>query len=116
MQAMKQRHTYGATDNIIAEVRCQAGGRNYMMGDEFTSVQAPVLHVLLHGTSPFKKVTIVKDDEEIHIITPNTEKVEFDWTDPKPTTGKTSYYYVRGEQTNEELVWASPLWIKFQPN
>jgi hypothetical protein len=26
--------------------------------------------------------------------------------------GKTSYYYVRGEQANGELVWASPMWIK----
>ena len=45
---------------------------------------------------------------------------EFTWTDPKPVAGQTSYYYVRGEQakqgtdTHGELVWASPMWIKYQ--
>jgi hypothetical protein len=28
--------------------------------------------------------------------------------------GKTSYNYVRGEQDNGELVWASPMWIKLE--
>ena len=29
--------------------------------------------------------------------------------------GKTAYYYVRGEQEDGELVWASPMWITYQP-
>ena len=48
--------------------------------------------------------------------------MHFKWTDPKPTPGKTSYYYVRGEQapdvegaTAGELVWASPMWIAYKP-
>jgi hypothetical protein len=47
--------------------------------------------------------------------------VTLTWTDPKPTAGQTSYYYVRGEQvkdidtaTTGELVWASPMWIKYE--
>ena len=63
----------------------------------------------------FSKVVIVKDDVEIHTETPNSDKVDFAWTDPSPTPGKTSYYYVRGEQQNGELVWVSPQWIKYQP-
>ena len=35
--AMKKRHTYAATDNIIADYRCKTGGKEYMMGDAFTS-------------------------------------------------------------------------------
>ena len=27
--------------------------------------------------------------------------------------GKTSYYYVRGEQEDGEIVWASPMWITY---
>ena len=53
---------------------------------------------------------------------PNEQEVHFQWTDPNPTLGKTSYYYVRGEQqpdldgaTAGELVWASPMWISVQP-
>lgn len=121
LKAMKQRHTYAATDNILAEFTCQTGGKTWMMGDEFTAAEAPRLTVKLKGTAPFAKVTLVKDDVEFVLGEPNKAEVEFTWTDPKPVAGQTSYYYVRGEQakqgteTNGELVWASPMWIKYQP-
>ncbi len=114
-KAMKARHVYGATDNIIADVRCKAGGKEHMLGDEFSTTEAPTLKVHLHGTGPFAKVVIVKDDEYVHSIEPKKAQVDFTWTDPKPSAGKTSYYYVRGEQADGELVWASPMWITYQP-
>jgi hypothetical protein len=115
LRAMRARHTYGATDNIVADYRCSAGGRDYMLGDEFTTAQPPTLRLKLGGTAPFAKVTLVKDDVEVHAITPNKSDVELTWTDPSPTPGKTSYYYFRGEQTNGELVWVSPMWITYAP-
>ena len=115
LRAMRARHTYGATDNIVADFRCTAGGKDYMLGDAFTTAQPPTLRLKLAGTAPFAKVTLVKDDEEIHVITPNQAEVELTWTDPKPTAGKTSYYYFRGEQANGELVWVSPMWITYAP-
>ena len=121
LKAMRQRHTYAATDNIIAEYTCTTGGRTYMMGDEFTSATPPTVRVKFVGTEPFKKVTLVKDDVEIVLGEPNKAEVEYTWTDPKPEPGKTSYYYVRGEQSPGkgesmgELVWASPMWIKYEP-
>ena len=115
VRAMRARHTYAATDNIVADYRCTAGGKDYMLGDAFTTSQAPTLRLRLRGTSPFSKVTLVKDDVEIHTLTPNKAEVELTWTDPSPTPGKTSYYYFRGEQTNDELVWVSPMWITYQP-
>jgi hypothetical protein len=30
--------------------------------------------------------------------------------------GKNSYYYVRGEQDNGEIVWISPFWITYTGN
>jgi len=41
--------------------------------------------------------------------------VELTWTDPQPTAGKTSYYYVRGEQADGEIVWVSPMWVTYEP-
>ncbi|MEQ1859966.1 MAG: DUF3604 domain-containing protein [Chthoniobacteraceae bacterium] len=108
--AMQQRHVYGATDNIIADFRCGA----HMMGDEFTTSEAPKFRIHLEGTAPFAKVVFVKDDVEIFTATPNKAKCDVEWTDPQPTAGQTSYYYVRGEQADGELVWASPMWIKFE--
>jgi hypothetical protein len=115
LKAMRLRHTYAATDNIIAEYTCKTGGHTYMMGDEFTTSEAPKVHVKFGGTGAFKKVVLVKDDVEIVLGEPNKADVEFTWTDPKPEAGKTSYYYVRGEQADGELVWASPMWIKYEP-
>ena len=115
LAAMKKRHTYAATDNIVADYRCTADGKQYMMGDAFTSKEPPTVKIKFIGTGPLAKVTLVKDDVETVLGTPNQVECEFSWTDPKPTAGKESYYYVRGEQADGELVWASPMWITYQP-
>ena len=110
-KAMQQRHVYAATSNIIADYRCG----EHMMGDEFTVSEAPKLRIHLEGTGPFKRVVFVKDDVEIFVAEPNLAKCDLEWADPQPAAGQTSYYYVRGEQADGELVWASPMWIKFDP-
>ena len=58
---------------------------------------------------------IVKDNAYAHTAEPNKQTVELTWTDMAATPGKTSYYYVRGEQADGELVWVSPMWITYQP-
>jgi hypothetical protein len=109
LDAFKKRHIYAATDNILADVRSGA----YMMGDAFSSATPPLLRVKLEGTGPFSKVTIVKDGAYVYSSEPKSAKVEFTWRDETPRSGKTSYYYVRGEQANGEVVWASPMWITY---
>jgi len=134
VEAMRKRHVYGATDNIIAETRCG----EHFMGDEFEVASPPTIKVRLIGTAPFARVVIVKDDVYVHSIEPKTRTVEFQWTDGDAKPGKTSYYYVRGEQAGEqatrkrrsdskggreveiasndgELVWVSPMWITYKP-
>ncbi|HSU57578.1 MAG TPA: hypothetical protein VLT36_26285, partial [Candidatus Dormibacteraeota bacterium] len=110
LKAMRLRHTYGATDNIIADWRCG----DHMQGDEFKISQPPSFKLHLQGTAAFKKVTIVKDDAEVKVVEPNQAMVDLTWTDPKPASGKTSYYYARGEQADGELVWASPMWVSYE--
>jgi len=133
IEAMKLRRIYGATDNIIADVRCG----DHFMGEEFTASQPPTLRVKLIGTAPFARIVIVKDNEYVYAIEPNRKTVEFTWTDRDPKPGKTSYYYVRGIQVgqdftrtlrslatkerteltlnNGEVVWVSPMWITYKP-
>jgi hypothetical protein len=121
LDAVRKRRVYGATDNIIADVRCKAGDKEHFMGEEFSSSEAPKIDIHLIGPQKFTRVVIIKDDVEVHSITPNEQDVKLSWTDPSPSAGKTSYYYVRGEQapdmegvTSGELVWASPMWIKYE--
>ena len=115
IKAIKERHTYGATDNIIADFRCTADGVLHIMGEEFSSTKPPTFDVKLTGTAPFAKVTLVKDDVEIPMSVTSNTQFSANWTDTTPTPGKTSYYYIRGEQTDGELVWVSPMWVKYAP-
>lgn len=121
LEAIHKRRVYGATADIIADVRCKTGDQEHLMGEEFSTNEPPTLKVNLIGTQKFARVVIIKDDVVVHEIAPNTQQVTFDWKDPNPTPGKTSYYYVRGEQVPDvegassgELVWASPMWIKYE--
>jgi len=107
MEAFHKRRVYGATDNILADVRCGS----HMMGEEFAVSAAPSISVKLVGTAPFAKVHIIKDNDDVYSIEPKTKDVTFTWEDKTAEKGKTSYYYVRGEQEDGQLVWASPMWI-----
>jgi hypothetical protein len=109
LDAFKKRHVYAATDNILADVRSGP----HMMGDAFSSPTRPLLQVKLEGTDGFAKVVIVKDGAYVYASEPRSAKVDFTWRDETAQTGRTSYYYVRGEQTNGEVVWASPMWITY---
>ncbi len=109
LDGLKKRHVYAATDNILAEVR----SGNHMMGDAFSSTSRPSLEVKLTGTSNFAKVYVVKDNNYVYSINPNSSNVSFSWVDNTAAAGKTSYYYVRGQQDNGEIVWVSPMWITY---
>jgi hypothetical protein len=119
LAGLQARHVYGATDNILADVRCGA----HMMGDQFPTGGAPVIDVKLVGTANFANVFIIKDGTVAYSLQPNTSTVSFSWQDPSLASGHTSIYYVRGEQTPitlngaqtaGEVVWTSPMWITRQ--
>ena len=80
-----------------------------------TTKEPPTVRVKLVGSAPFAKVTLVKDDVEIPLDPPQGAEYDASWTDKQAQPGKTSYYYVRGEQEDGELVWASPMWITYEP-
>jgi hypothetical protein len=109
IDGLRKRHVYGATDNILAEF----GSGGHTMGDVFTTATRPVFQVKLTGTSPFAKVYIVKNNEYVYSSEPKTANVSFSWTDNTVEAGKRSYYYVRGEQSDGEIVWVSPMWITY---
>jgi hypothetical protein len=107
MDAFRKRRIYGATDNILADVR----SGSHFMGEEFTTSEPPSISVKLWGTANFAKVHIVKDGEYVYSREPGAKTVDFVWKDTAAVKGQTSYYYVRGEQADGELVWVSPMWI-----
>jgi hypothetical protein len=110
MDAFRKRRVYGATENILADVRCG----EHFMGEEFSTAEPPAISVKLTGTANFAKVHIVKDNQYVYSTEPNTKTVDFVWKDAAAQKGKTSFYYVRGEQADGELVWVSPMWITYR--
>ncbi|MCS6859374.1 MAG: hypothetical protein NZT92_03520 [Abditibacteriales bacterium] len=116
LDAFKKRHSYGANDNIILDVRCG----NYMMGDEFTSKSLPKLDILIQGTAPVARVDIVRQidqatPEYVYAVEPRRRDVKLSWTDNAAQAGAVNMYYVRLMQEDGKMAWASPLWIRYEP-
>ncbi len=107
---MRKRHSYGATHNIVLDVR----SGKHLMGDEFKTTGAPALQIVVHGTAPLAKVDILKDGEVVETKKPGKKDFQGNWTDPKSAAG-VHYYYVRVQQSDGELAWASPMWITVGP-
>lgn len=112
--AMKRRHAYAATDNILLDVRASGTDGEHIMGDVLMTSGPPKLTVRVVGASPLQEVVLIKDDRVIHSVQPQGNEAGFTFTDLESTPGKESYYYVRAVQTNRRLAWASPMWITRQ--
>ena len=109
LDGLRKRHVYAATDDILADV----SSGSHLMGDVFSTAEAPELRVKLSGTAAFARVHIIKDNQYVYTTEPGAREVQFRWRDNAAQPGKTSYYYVRGEQQDGELVWVSPFWITY---
>jgi hypothetical protein len=109
LDALLKRRLYGSTDNIVADFHSDT----HFMGEAFTTSTAPVFTVNLVGTAPFQSVVIVKDNN-VAYATSGDKTLSFTWQDQSTVSGKTSYYYVRGVQTDGQVVWVSPMWVTKQ--
>jgi hypothetical protein len=109
LNAIRKRHTYGAMDNIVLDVRM---GERFM-GDEFTLTAAQPIRVHARGTRAVARVDIVKDNKVIYSTQPNQQVVDFEFTDKGPVTGR-HFYYVRVTQDDQMLAWSSPFFINYR--
>ncbi|HJZ94915.1 MAG TPA: hypothetical protein VKE70_00275 [Candidatus Solibacter sp.] len=106
LDAIRKRHTYGAMDNIVMEVRM---GRHFM-GDEFSLKRAEPIKVRIIGTDNLAEIVIVKDGKAIYSAQPNKREAQFQYIDNGEVTGR-HYYYVRVQQANRLLAWSSPFFV-----
>lgn len=108
LDGIRKRHTYGAMDNIILDVRMG----QYFMGDEFSLTQALPIQVKAHAPRNVVKVDIIKDSKVVYSTTPNKRDVQFEFTDKGDVNGR-HYYYVRVQQDDQMLAWSSPFFINY---
>jgi hypothetical protein len=113
-EAIKKRHAYAATDNIIMDFQAEApdGGR-YIMGDiiKSDSDQAPTLNIKAVGTDRIKQLVIIKNQQIIYERRPNADSITLRYRDTDFKRGS-NYYYVRVLQNNGMVAWSSPIWVE----
>ena len=112
--ALKKRHAYGATDNIILDFQAEtAEGERYIMGDiiDSDSGEAPTLVIKAVGTDRIKQLIIVKNQQIIYERRPNADSTTIRFQDKDFEPGS-NYYYVRVLQNNGMVAWSSPIWVE----
>jgi hypothetical protein len=110
VDAMRKRHSYAATDNIILDYRMELAGREYMQGD-IVPERGPVkLRVRVIGTRPVRQIEIIRNKSFIHTRYPMERDVAFEFMDSDPAPGE-SYYYIRVTQVDDQMAWSSPIWV-----
>ncbi|HEX3655041.1 MAG TPA: hypothetical protein VHV55_04510 [Pirellulales bacterium] len=111
IDAFKARHCYAATDNILLVVR----SGEHLMGDRFETAEKPTLSIEAHGTAPIARLHIVKNNKYVYSVDLDQPEVRRSWTDMDIQAGDAAYYYVRIEQADGNLAWASPCWVSYRP-
>jgi hypothetical protein len=109
LDAFRRRHCYGATDNIVLDVR----SGDHIMGDEFRADGPVRIKVHAIGTRPIAKVDVIKDFKYVFSTEPDGSEVRFEWTDEEQRPPGLSWYYVRVQQEDGQVAWGSPIWVHF---
>ena len=107
--AIRQRRTYGATDNILLEFWLG----DHFMGEDFTAGARSPVQVKYRGTGTVASVQLIRDGNYIHQFSPNKQEGDLEFEDLNPGSGQ-HWYYVRLEQQDGQLAWSSPIWVRYQ--
>ncbi len=113
LEAIQARRSYAATDNILLDFRVN----DLLMGEHSRDEPsrdrqgAVRLWASVHGTAPVRKIEVIRNNTYIHTQPGSGPSLEFRYVDNQPLPGE-SYYYIRVEQTDGQLAWSSPVWIR----
>jgi hypothetical protein len=118
VDAIRKRHAYGATDNILLEFRASSGGAEHgaehIMGDIFAAAESPRFTVRVQGTGTIKQVDVIKNGKFIYTARPGEKQARFELTDREFGGAGESWYYARVLQEDGQIAWSSPMWVRKQ--
>jgi hypothetical protein len=113
VQAMRDRHAYAATDNIVLDVTASDGERTYMMGDILEARGRTVRFTIrTAATDAIDRIDLIKNNTIAFTRSGSGKQMTLDYTDAAPRPGE-NYYYVRVVQVDRNLAWSSPIWVKY---
>ena len=108
LDGIRERRAYAATDNILIDFRVNGRlmGAAFELGDERPRVEARIA-----GTGPIRKVEVIRNNRYVHTVAgEGRTTLDLTFVDNAPEDSE-SWYYVRVEQEDGELAWASPVWV-----
>lgn len=107
IEAISARRTVAATDKIYLEFTCN----EQLLGSMFDSSTLPKLKFKVDGTAKLKRVTIVRNEKDWKVFDEfDGSSFEKEVTDEQPLPGE-NRYYLRVEQEDGNMAWASPIWV-----
>lgn len=105
MEALRARRTYGATDNILLDVRVG----DHLMGERFEWSGPVALRVRVRGTDDIARIAVFRNEEIVYEVPATGRDADAVWEDD--ALDEPARYYVRVEQTDGNVAWSSPMWI-----
>jgi hypothetical protein len=118
LDAMYQRRTYAASDEII--LKTTAAG--HMVGEEFDAKasDAPLIEATISAPDQLLRVDVVKDGKYIYTTRQQGKTATLRFRDTSAQPGR-SYYYVRVFQRDTEapdgdpeIAWGSPFYVTYK--
>ena len=85
------------------------------MGSTLKCNTPPKLAFRVDGTAPVKRVTVVRNETDYKIFAPGTTNWSGTFEDQEPLDG-INRYYLRIEQADGNMAWASPVWVTCSEN
>ncbi|MGC8863859.1 MAG: PhoPQ-activated protein PqaA family protein, partial [Armatimonadota bacterium] len=114
IEAMKARRCYATTgEKIFLDFRIDG----HLMGEEITCAGKPRITAVIEGTAPLTSVVVFKNNRIIYekkgddLCSLRSCKLDFADEDYSAS----SFYYLRVVQENDEIAWASPIWVDSVP-
>jgi hypothetical protein len=118
LDAMYDRRTYAASDEIVVKVT--ADGR--MPGEEFSAPagKAPLIEAAIEAPDEILRVDVVKDGKYVYTTRPQGRAATIRYRDNETNPGR-SYYYLRVFQRDTEqpegdpeIAWVSPFYVTYR--
>lgn len=114
MEALRNRRTYAATDNIILDIQYKGSDGAHLMGAIFHSTTPVQIVSKIIGTGDILQVDILKNGSIVKTYKPRGQaEYSFQYTDRDYSKQADNYYYVRVIQVNGEMAWGSPAWVSY---
>ena len=107
-EAIRARHTFGTSGAKMSLLfRCGCG----MMGDVLPRDTPPVFQVDAACLRPIRRLSILRNNETVHEVTPEGGEIHLTWEDPGRSAARHAWYYVRMSTGEDEWAWSSPIWL-----